>query len=299
MNQKPTICPILSFPNTAMKLEACRDPRIGCNQGASVRASRFSASRRGFTLVEVLVVITMIVVLAAIVVTATKSLRRSASATKTLANLRQLTSFAMTFSSERNGEILSMNSSSVQGYAANDRAPWMQHLLYTAHPELLEPKWDFRSSKGDRLAESLGIFSDPLALGREKSNLQDAGYGSWNTYAYNFMVGPAIPGDSVGATVVKGAHRASNVEYPDKLVLFSLQKREGRQFTWWIREGGYAGGVVDFETYGGKTPLGYFDGHVEMHSKGDYPIKRGPTRTGFHEVNKYWYGYDDGARRGN
>lgn len=64
---------------------------------------KHSSSRRGFTLVELLVVISIIAVLAAIVLASTRKIQQSAQASNRLANLRQAGSLLLGVAGDNNG----------------------------------------------------------------------------------------------------------------------------------------------------------------------------------------------------
>ncbi len=252
----------------------------------SSRAIKSTVKSKGFTLVELLVVITIIAVLAGIAFSVSRGVMRSASASTTTNNLRQLVVLCQTYSADHNGEILTSQESPPPGGNPGDFAPrWPNHLLYTQFPELAESKYASMQPKADELARNIGIFSDPQAFKGAKSDLPDTGYLSWNTYAYNMMIGKA--------SGKWGAARVANVEEPEKLVLFNLQTRTAGTFRWFMIRNGFKNGDVDFDTYKGKTPVAYFDGHVAMHTAGDYPLNKDPVWGAHDPVNSHHFGYSN------
>ena len=62
-----------------------------------------TSSRRGFTLVELLVVILIVVVLAALAFTVTRKVQQNAKATTRLSDIRQAGSMLLAMASENNG----------------------------------------------------------------------------------------------------------------------------------------------------------------------------------------------------
>jgi prepilin-type N-terminal cleavage/methylation domain-containing protein len=70
---------------------------------AAVVAIRSSFKRRGFTLVELLVVITIIAVLAGVVFAVTNSMKARAAASKSLSEVRQAGTLLLAKAAESNG----------------------------------------------------------------------------------------------------------------------------------------------------------------------------------------------------
>src|SRR5205809_6910971 len=83
---------------------------------------------RGFTLIEVLVVIAIIVMLAAILIPSLNSALESAKATKDLSNLRQIGAATQMYMNDNNGVLFSTTGS------------WMSQL-YNADPPPATPKY--------------------------------------------------------------------------------------------------------------------------------------------------------------
>lgn len=90
---------------------------------ASFRSLRTKNHRaRGFTLVELLIVITIIIVLAAIVFTVTQNIRRSATKVADMNNLRSLSNAAMAAGSDNAGRLPTLHSGSYAPYWLVGRA---------------------------------------------------------------------------------------------------------------------------------------------------------------------------------
>src|SRR6266550_2687826 len=96
-------------------------------------------SERGFTLIEVLVVIAIIVMLAAILIPSLNSALESAKATKDLSNLRQIGAATQMYMNDNNGVLFSTTGS------------WMSQL-YNADPPPATPKY----------LSSWGVFVSPF-----------------------------------------------------------------------------------------------------------------------------------------
>ena len=71
-------------------------------------ATRTPIRRKGFTLIEVLVVITIIIVLALLAFTVSRRIRASAYKANALSSLRQVAAFNVLYSTENNGDINTM-----------------------------------------------------------------------------------------------------------------------------------------------------------------------------------------------
>lgn len=90
----------------------------------SRKGPRFSAPKtRGFTLVELLTVIAIVGVLAAIIIPVTGNVRSNARNAQCLSNVRQLAMGNLVFASENRGQLLVMLNASMNGY--NGSAPFV------------------------------------------------------------------------------------------------------------------------------------------------------------------------------
>lgn len=245
---------------------------------------------RGFTLVELLVVIVIIAVLATLGFTGGRKMMDSAARTKSMNNLKQLAAAAQIFSSENNGALVHEVKTTVNG----QRRLWAEHLLVALSPDLATNS-NYNKTTGDSFARSIGIFGDSKAIKNATGKLPKTGHNSWRTYAYNNRIGvyePDSPG-SMGWGV--GARFVHQVENPEKLILHTQKTLEGNRYSYLLQPEDAANGKVDFSLYRGAVMVGFQDGHVEMFSKKNFPTNGGinpNTNTGYtpKQLNEFWLG---------
>lgn len=97
--------------------------------------SLFSTPRRGFTLVELLVVIVIIAVLASFAFTMGPKMKRKADATKSVQNMRQIGALMGTFATDNNFRLPAPRSE-----VSATQIHWHQSLLLLVYPDLDEKK---------------------------------------------------------------------------------------------------------------------------------------------------------------
>jgi prepilin-type N-terminal cleavage/methylation domain-containing protein/prepilin-type processing-associated H-X9-DG protein len=249
-----------------------------------------SRDRRGFTMVEILVVILIIAVLAAVTFTGTRKLMDSAASTRTMSNYRQLAAIGQTFSSENNGWIIHEAKLQIDGENRN----WWQHMLVTMSPDLASNA-NHKNSIGDNFGRSSGLFGDPKALKKAKNSLPTSGHNSYRTYAYNNRIGmyrPDEPGSMAWGTGVRFTYQ---VEVPNKLILFTHKILGGTSYSRLLQPEDFSKGEVYFDLHGGSALVGFYDGHVEKFTKFNFPAKGGKNpNTGqpytTKETTEYWFG---------
>jgi prepilin-type processing-associated H-X9-DG protein len=164
----PTNCP--NVDNTMVTIQTDFHPMAGFRlRPQSGRARHIPAQAGGFSLLELLVASAVVIVLAAIVFTATKAATRTANSAKAISNLKQTGVLAMTYASDNNNRLpLSATSweSMTQG-----RITWFQGDL--ADHSGLEIDW----TKPHFLPE---IFYDP-GLKREREH-------PWGSFGVNTSI---------------------------------------------------------------------------------------------------------------
>jgi prepilin-type N-terminal cleavage/methylation domain-containing protein/prepilin-type processing-associated H-X9-DG protein len=249
-----------------------------------------SRLRLGFTLVELLVVISIIAVLAALFFVGARKMIDNASKTKSTGNIKQLILAFHQYSNEQNGMIMHWNEteSTIGGVTA--KRNWSQNMLFTLSPDLASSNSTFQ----DTYAREIGIFADPKALKKAKGQLPNFGPNSWRTYAYNNRIGAPKVNFSGEIPYAQGAKRVNWVASPDKLVLLSQRILTGYYHSYLQPEDG-SNSAVDFKLYNGPAMVGFMDGHVEWLTKKNYPSWGGISpRTGKAytnaEMDVFWFG---------
>ncbi len=213
------------------------------------------STRRGFTLVEVLVVITIIIVLAAVSFSVASRVRKSANQSVTIANMRQVGVALITFTAD-NGRFPGVNTDPVWDRAIIPHLGYAETLPGTKTSVIKE-------SEAPALAAVAKVFASPSD---KKGKLSDSYRRSlaivpWTT---NLKVGNTIrgwkdlpPGEGV---------RYSMLNFPEKSAMvvqwFSDDKSVANQ----LGNGGHqhhdrGGPVAELDS---KTQLIIFaDGHIE------------------------------------
>ncbi|MGL4401138.1 MAG: prepilin-type N-terminal cleavage/methylation domain-containing protein [Luteolibacter sp.] len=251
-----------------------------------------SARRAGFTLVELLVVIVIVAALSALGFVGAQRALDSASRTKSIGNLKQLVSATQIFSTDHNGALLDVTNTVSQGTKRN----WSEHLLVTMSPELAE-NGAYKTTAGDSVARSYQIFADPKALKKAKGQLQTTGHNSWRTFAYNNRIGLfEIEGDPP-AHKITGARYNHQVQMPNKLILLSQRVLDGNRYHPFLQPEDGVNDKLEFGLYGGSIMVGFFDGHVTLLPKKNYPSKVGvsinpETNSPYSTTdwNLFWFG---------
>lgn len=255
----------------------------------ATHSSRIS-SPRGFTLVELLVVIVIVAALGSFAFFAGKRAINRANQATAMSNMKQLSNLVQLFAADHNSIVVNVNKTEIDGQTRL----WAEHLLVVLSPDLAQDS-NYSKSHGDALGRSIGTFSDPKALKQAGGVLPDSGHSGWRTFGYNNRIGsfvpetPGLPGFSNGA---KTTHQ---VTAPNKLILLAQAKLNGTSYPFNAQPGDAKNNRVDFELYDGKSLVGFFDGHVELFGKTNYPANEGKdpvtgvTYTGT-KLNEYWLG---------
>ena len=252
---------------------------------------RTSPRHRAFTLVELLIVIAIVAVLASLAFVVSNKAMEKAAIIKTMGNMKQLATLSKVFSSENNDAIMD----TWQTVASDgQKRQWAEHILVILSPELAENK-NYSKSPGDTFAETVGIFSDPKALKQARGKFTGGGHFSWRTIAYNNRIGAFIPQNPGTNPWKQGAKYASQVAAPNKLLLYTQPAISGDRYNYFAQPNDAAGGKIDFDLHGGKTIVGFYDGHVDLFSKANFPGNGGtnpnngaPYTT--KQINEFWFG---------
>lgn len=251
-----------------------------------------SRDRRGFTMVEILVVIVIIAVLATLGFVGGRRAMDAAARAKTVGNVKQLVATHQLFANENNGAVVDWDKTVVNGQKRN----WAQHLLVTLANDLANND-NYKNSPGDTLARSFGIFSDPKSLKAATGKLAKTGHNSWRTYAYNNRIGTYTPDSPEPIVYKQGAKFTHQVENPNKLILFSQRTLDGDRYHPFLQPEDGKNDKLGFSIYNGSIMVGFYDGHVDMMTKINYPSAVGnginPTTGAAYtkeQWNEYWWG---------
>lgn len=249
-----------------------------------------STSNHGFTLVELLVVVVIIATLASLTFMGVGKMMDSATKTKSMNSLKQLATTGQLFSSDNNGVILHAQHTLVNG----TKRLWCQHYAVSMSPDLALDNM-ISGEAGDQFGRGAEIFADDKALKKAGGKLAKTGPNSWRTFAYNNRIGAASPEEPGGLKHVVGAKNVGQVEAPSKLVLYAQKTFRGDNYDTFLQPHDLSDGTINFDLHGGLALVGFYDGHVELFKKKNFPLDGGVspatgkayTET---ELNNFKYG---------
>ncbi|MGL4398952.1 MAG: type II secretion system protein [Luteolibacter sp.] len=211
--------------------------------------------RRGFTLVELLVVITIIVVLAALSVGTTVRLRDQAFKANSTRNIAQLQIANASYAADHSGRYVPIYS-----YDENNvrEGNWYQNAEF-----LSNLAGDIRDASGEPTRSAPISMLDPKVY-REKKGFHHSIAASYG------MNDSGISGDhSAGA---KPGHKLNQIPNPSESMAFAtatdFRITYNSRFNWKGVDGKTKNGDLAYR-HGGKALVVFFDGHVEELTKGD------------------------------
>ena len=234
-------------------------------------------SASAFTLVELLVVITIIIVLAALGFVGLKRARLSADRAVSIRNIGQLQFANTTYAADHNGDYIKV-------YAFDDKGS--SYVAWCDNSDFLSIlKGDSVVSAGGQVDKSHPRSAlDPLAY-RSKAKEYDRFAGS---YGYNYE-GALGKSAAWGTPNAENVFKMQQVTQPARTAAFItatdwLAKYGGR-FKWQgaAAAEGYENGKIAYR-YDGKALAVYFDGHVGEFTQAD--MKRIDTQGGNKHV--FW-----------
>lgn len=248
-------------------------------------------SHRGFTLVELLIVMVIVAVLALIGVVGTGKMISRANRVGSMSSLKQLATVSQTFSMDNNGAILHESKTLFNG----TRRVWPEVLLEISAPETAS--LDEAGRRNFALGQ--GLFADKQALKKAQGKLPKVGNGSWRTFAYNNRIGVYQPDSPGGMGWGRGARYTHQIERPEKLILFSHRKLGPNGYVYVLQPGDAKNKAVEYDIYGGSGMVGFYDGHVEMFSEKNFPGfdgKNPMTNSPYteKEINEFYFGMATG-----
>ncbi len=233
---------------------------------------------RGFTLIELLIVIAIILILAALAIPAMNSARQKALMAKGVGNLRDVTSSAISFMSENDGQWFYDENRRYKGGDAS--VPWTIQLSYYIEGTSVPP-----NNKDWKLAKQL---QDPLQPPEKKTGKVLLGFaplrgffGNTDTFGewiygrsqYNRVLNVARPGSQVFFADIR---KTTSTDPTDNLQSYG---QGGSMWNWFWNSPSTAMGDwthdkklnygsnandIDFKRGGGKAKVSFLDGHVEI-----------------------------------
>ena len=214
-----------------------------------------SSARRGFTLVELLVVITIVIVLAAIVFSVASRMKKSANESVTTNNLRQIGVALIGFTAD-NGRFPGQNTDPTW-----DRAI-IPHLSYT-DPLPGAARSAIKASETPGLESVANVFVSPSD---KKGKLSDS-------YRRSFAIIPWTTNLKVGNTIrgwknlpAGAGVRYAMLDYPEKSAMVVQWFSDGKTVTNQLGNGGHSyhdhGGPTE-ELDNSKQLVLFADGHID------------------------------------
>ena len=236
-----------------------------------------------FTLVELLIVIAIIAALSALSFVGYTRFKQNAQMAVGIANVRQLATQWVMFSSDHNGIILRSFNTAVDDQNGDGTVNDADVMNWNLHLASQVGGLSSGTSTADieKIGRDLGIFTDPLLTSAAKGDY-DPGT-QWSTYSYNGFIGLDSTTTNQNAKQVR---RMAQVGNPATLVILTALNPKD--------DGGFNLNVyktqkdVAFDLYGGKVPVAFADGHVETRSKGNYPSKENTSNKA--RLAEYWEG---------
>lgn len=214
-----------------------------------------SHPRRGFTLVELLVVITIIVVLAALSVGTTFRMRDQAFKANSIRNIAQLQIANASYAADHSGSYAPI-------YAYDDQG--VRIGFWYQNPEFLgNLAGDVRGAAGDLARSAPVSMLDPKVYRAKKGFHQSmaASYGM-NDNGITGVHGPNVA----------PSHKLGQVPNPSESMAFATttdyRATYNSRFKWKGVDGKTSDGALAYR-HGGKVLVVYFDGHVGELSQGD------------------------------
>lgn len=242
-----------------------------------------TSSRSGFTVIELLVVITILMVLAALIFVVTGRARDAAHGSVCMNNMRQIASDNIALCNENNGVIIHAWTSTVRG---GWRRNWMYHHTVLRNEDLT---WKEPLNVLEDRVMTMDHLQCPMALRMNHEGMaKQKGWKAQGTYGMNGLIGrDADPSADRGW--IRGADLLITIEDSSKLVMLFEKEWDGEKY-------GSSGGPVNrihkfARFHSGGFHAAFFDGHVEKAKHGEFPIWTKPGfKWGDEDFRMYWIG---------
>lgn len=197
--------------------------------------------KRAFTLIELLTVIAIIGILAAILIPVVGTVREKARSVQCQSNLRQLHNATFLYAHDNSGRFPS---------DGNDTEPWSFKIA-----EYLDIV-DLQKSEGSE------IFQCP-------SRLDDTSNWFWwqSHYGINYL----LSGPWYSAYFYGTGQRVENIELPTRIMLFQDNSHRNRAAMPWATSG-HPERVQEMFVHRGRTNIVFVDGHIDQMTQQEYPL---------------------------
>ncbi len=202
----------------------------------------FSKVRRvsAFTLIELLTVIAIIGILAAIIIPTVGKVRETAKFANSLSNVRQVTQAHMTYANDNKGNLPWIVDTSL-----GVNAWWQMQILPYVSPISVTSYADANKLAG---ARPPGVFADPFSdalVPTGSAQFQNTEYGR------NSLVAKSATDTTA---VLRNKRNIAQIPEAARTLMITACDITGPEVGWW--------NVPDRVKTLGKAPAGYFDGHA-------------------------------------
>jgi len=225
-------------------------------------------ARRGFSLVEILVVIVILISLAAFVFVMLPKAKRRAEAAKSVANLRQIGTLVALHTVENNNRLPAPRADVPDGKGGFSQLHWHETFMSDLYPET-ELK-EFRAVKWWETNKP--FLRNPLL----RRDAKPFGWDWWNPgYAMNIQISHNLGRSSGDWGAGQGGPQAYGIplgSIPEPAMTPLIAPRGNWWFTFTpseLKEPALQELLVD-----GKLPILFVDGHVETMTTGEYTSRR-------------------------